>query len=390
MQFVAGGFYSDTHGRLPFAAYYPGATVPGLDLTLTGTPGAELTPGYPNLIFAQDFHTEMKEPAVFGEVSYQPIDPLKLTAGLRWYQVKNSSQGYEAGLATGGGPAIPSPYAETTESGVNPKFEADYHLTPDDMVYANIAKGYRPGGLVPIVPSGQAGTATDCVGGASKRWIPNITLAQTRSYQSDSLWNYELGTKTDWFDHRLTVDAAGFYIKWNNIQQEILLSCGFQYTANAGAAVSKGGEMEIRARPIEPLEISLGLGLSKCEDHRSERGSPQTGGLARSTRCRTGPATAPLPIRRKSTSEWKLISGADYSYIGRSYSGNNDPADPRLRPSYRLINARFAFDRGTIRDRAGRQEPRQRGRQSRRQPLDRGRDAGTAAAVRESAAHHRP
>ena len=26
---------------------------------------------------------------MFGEVSYSPIDPLKLTAGLRWYQVKN-------------------------------------------------------------------------------------------------------------------------------------------------------------------------------------------------------------------------------------------------------------------------------------------------------------
>ena len=130
VQFVAGAFYSDTHGRLPFAAYYPPATAPGLDLTLTGAPGVELTPGYPNTVFAQDFHTDIKEPAVFGEVSYSPIEPLKLTGGLRWYQVKNYSEGYELGLATGGGPAVVSPPATTTESGVNPKFEADYHLTP--------------------------------------------------------------------------------------------------------------------------------------------------------------------------------------------------------------------------------------------------------------------
>jgi outer membrane receptor protein involved in Fe transport len=162
VQFVAGAFYSDTHGRLPFAAYYPPATAPGLDLTLTGAPGVELTPGYPNTVFAQDFHTDIKEPAVFGEVSYSPIEPLKLTGGLRWYQVKNYSEGYELGLATGGGPAVVSPPATTTESGVNPKFEADYHLTQDQMVYANVAKGYRPGGIVPIVPSGEAGTATDC------------------------------------------------------------------------------------------------------------------------------------------------------------------------------------------------------------------------------------
>src|SRR5580658_7972050 len=55
VQFVAGAFYSDTHGRLPYAAYYPPSTAPGLDLTLTGAPGVEITPGYPNLIFIQDF-----------------------------------------------------------------------------------------------------------------------------------------------------------------------------------------------------------------------------------------------------------------------------------------------------------------------------------------------
>jgi iron complex outermembrane recepter protein len=42
------------------------------------------------------------------------------------------------------------------------------------------------------------------------------------------------------------------------------------------------------------------------------------------------------------------VSGADYSYIGRSFSGNNDPSDPRERPAYRLINARIAFDHGPL------------------------------------------
>jgi iron complex outermembrane recepter protein len=346
VQFVAGGYYSDTHGRLPFAAYYPPATAPGLDATLLGPGGGELTPGYPNLIFAQDFHTDIKEPAVFGEVSYQPIDPLKLTAGLRWYQVKNSSQGYEAGLATGGGPPVVSPPDTQTESGVNPKFEADYHLTPDQMVYVNVAKGFRPGGIVPIVPSGEAGTPTDCTA-ALKAVDPNITIAQTRSFQSDSLWNYELGTKTAWLDHRLTVDAAAFYIKWNNIQQEILLSCGFQYTANAGAAVSKGGELEVHARPTEPLQLSLGLGYQDAKITQTSIESPQAvGSPIYQVPDWTGNGSAQYTTQL--TSDWKMVSGADYSYIGRSYSGNNQPSDPRLRPAYRLINARLAFDHGPL------------------------------------------
>jgi outer membrane receptor protein involved in Fe transport len=343
IQFVVGGFYSDFHGRLPFAAYYPPAEVPNLDATLGGV---QNNPDYPNLIFAQDFHTDIKEPAAFGELSFQPVDALKLTAGLRWYQVKISSSGYEEGLATGGGQAIVSPFATTTESGVNPKFEADYHLTPDQMVYVNVAKGFRPGGLVPIVPAGQPHTPTDCVA-ALHQVDPNITLAQTRSFQSDSLWNYEAGTKTSWLGHRLTFDAAAFYIKWKNIQQEILLPCGFQYTANAGAAESKGGEMELHARPAEPLELSLGVGYQNAKITQSRAASPQqVGSPIYQVPDWTGNGSALYTVQL--TSSWKLVSGADYSYIGRSFSGANNPGDPRLRPSYRLINAHVAFARGPL------------------------------------------
>jgi outer membrane receptor protein involved in Fe transport len=343
-QFVLGGFYSDFHGRVPYASYYPPATIPGLDTTLLGPGGGELTPGYPNTIFAQDFHTDISEPAVFGEVSYQPVDAFKATAGLRWYQVKTTSSGYEAGLAVGGGPPIVSPFVSQTESGVNPKIDLDYHLTPDAMIYATAAKGFRPGGLVPIVPAGDPGTATDCVA-ALKATDPNITLAQTRSYNSDSLWNYEIGTKTDWLDRRVTVNAAAFYISWKNVQQQVLLSCGFQFVANAGAAESKGGELEIRARATDQLELSAGLGYQDAKITQGSAASPQQPGSPLyqvPDWTGNGSATYTAPL----TPRWNFVSELDYSYVGRSFSGNNVPADPRERPSYRLIDARFALAKG--------------------------------------------
>ena len=347
VQLVAGAFYSDLHGRLPFAGYYPPAEIPNLDALFApifGTP--RISPDFPNLVFAQDFKSDYQEDALFGELSYQPIDPLKLTAGLRWYQDKGSSQGYEEGLATGGGPAIVSPYATTTETGVNPKFEADYHITPDHMVYISAAKGFRPGGLVPIVPSGQPGTATDCVA-ALQTVNPNISLADTRSYHSDSLWNYELGTKTTWLQNRLTVDAAVFDIRWSNLQQEILLSCGFQYTANVGAAESKGGELEIRARPIEPLEFSLGFGYQNAKITSSSASSPQpVGSPVYQVPDWTGNGS--VTYTKPLTPDWTLIGNANYSYVGRSFSGNNDPGNPRERPAYRLVDLRLALDRGKM------------------------------------------
>jgi hypothetical protein len=38
----------------------------------------------------------------------------------------------------------------------------------------------------------------------------------------------------------------------------------------------------------------------------------------------------------------------DFSFIGKSFSGNNNPVDPRERPSYNLVNARIAFSRGPL------------------------------------------
>jgi len=32
------------------------------------------------------------------------------------------------------------------------------------------------------------------------------------------LWNYEIGTRTDWLDRTLELDATAFYIDWKNIQ----------------------------------------------------------------------------------------------------------------------------------------------------------------------------
>ena len=341
VQFVTGFFYSDFHGRVPFASLYPPAQVPNLDNEFTG--GVPNNPdGIPNLVFRQDFHTDIQEPALFGEVSWDITQALKATAGLRWYQVKTTSSGYEEGLAVGGGTLV-SPLATDKENGTNPKLELDYHFTPDQMVYGLASKGFRPGGVVPFVPPGTPGTTNDCVA-ALAQVNPNLTLADTRSFHSDSLWNYELGTKTAWLDRRVILNAAAFDIRWNKIQQEVLLSCGFQFIANAGAAESKGGELELRARATEQLEASLGLGYQNAKITQAGESSQPVGSPVFQVPDWTGNGS--LQYTTRLTDAWGLVSGVDYSYMGSSFSSNNSVTEPRKRPAYRLLDARFAFVHG--------------------------------------------
>ncbi len=344
LQYVVGGFYSDFHGRVPFNAYYPGATVPGLDNVI----GAELTPGYPDLIFGSDGHTKVQEPAVFGELSYEFTKQLKVTAGLRWYKVKTSAEGYQRGLAVGGGPTIVDAPSSSSETGTNPKVQIDYRITPDHMVYALAAKGFRPGGLVPSVPAGDPtpGAALNCLENL-QAINPNLSLDATRRFKSDSLWNYELGTKTTWLENRLTVNAAAFFIKWKDIQQQILLGCGFQYRANAGAAESKGAEVEVRGRATERLDFSAGLGYQRAKITEASFTSPQQVGSP-VYQVPEWTANAGVNYAMPINATWKLVSGVDFSYIGKSFSGNNNPVDPRERPSYNLVNARIALSRGPL------------------------------------------
>jgi len=211
------------------------------------------------------------------------------------------------------------------------------------MVYALASKGFRPGGVVPIVPPGTAGTPNDCVA-ALAAVNPNFTLADTRSFKSDSLWNYEIGTKTAWLDHRVILNAAAFDIRWNDLQQAILLQCGFQYVTNAGAAESKGGELELRARATDRLDVSLGVGYQHATI--TEKGaSPQPVGspvFQVPDWTGNGAVTYTVPLMNS----WNLVNVVDYSYVGSSFSANNSSTEPRKRPAYRLLNARFAFSNG--------------------------------------------
>ena len=354
VQYVAGFFYSDFHGRIPFAAYYPPALAPGLGAVLNSAYGGAGTcavvpfcpnPAIPDEIFGSDYRTEIKEPAVFGELSWQIIEPLKLTAGLRWSRVSTTAGGYQEGAVTQAPPPAPARIVDdnvtTTETAVTPKVQVDYHLTPDEMIYAVAAKGFRPGGLVPSVPSAICGGQLP----------PGVSFSQTRQFASDHLWNYELGSKNTWLDHRLTLNADVFYIDWKNIQQNILLACGFQYRANAGAADSKGAELELNARPVDPLQLSLGVGYQKAKITEASAFSPQKpGDPVFQVPDWTGNASASW-TQPLFSAGWTLVGAVDYSYVGRSFSANNlTPVSgvftTRERPSYELLNARIALQHG--------------------------------------------
>jgi iron complex outermembrane recepter protein len=327
LQFVLGSYFSVSNGQFS-PGYYPHTIVPGLT-ALSGYPG--------DLFFYQSYPSTIREPAIFGELSYQATQRLKVTAGARWYEIKSTASGTEQGAAVG--VVVTDPPTTLTEVGVNPKVQADYQINPEAMVYATAAKGFRPGGLVPTVPAAAA------LGCPAQLAALGLTTGQTHEYQSDNLWNYELGAKTTWLDNRLTVNADVFYIDWKNIQQQILLSCGFQFRTNAGAAKSEGAELEVHARPAHGLDLSAGVGYQHAVITKAGAGGAASP-LQPGNRLYQVPdwtantaVTYTVPLNGR----FSLVDNVTYSYVGSSKSANNDPFDPRTRSPYALLDARFAL-----------------------------------------------
>jgi len=191
--------------------------------------------------------------AVFGQSDFTLTEPLTLTLGLRYERAAYSGFAYYAG------PVVGTPIASSgsfTEYPVTPKVGLNYRFDPQTMAYASVAKGYRIGGTNPAV--GQF-----CYGGPDSA-LGSIGLTQVPpKYDSDSVWSYEVGTKSSFADGQALIDASAYLIKWNGIQQNVPLNaCGFQFTANLGEAESKGFDLRAEFKLDDALSIGGTFGVT--------------------------------------------------------------------------------------------------------------------------------
>ena len=118
----------------------------------------------------------------------------------------------------------------------------NYQPSQDSLYYASAAKGFRPGGANAELP-------TTCTAGLPAP-IPS-------TFDSDSLWQYELGSKQTLLDHHLQVNASIYYLQWKNIQQFVYLTCGLGFVPNLGNVTGKGGDIEIAWRATDDLTFGL-------------------------------------------------------------------------------------------------------------------------------------
>jgi outer membrane receptor protein involved in Fe transport len=297
-----GLFYSHLNENAP-----QGIVDPSLDSEVIAYTGGAASVCYPAqpcpggvLASTPTEHAIDRQLAAFGELNFKLTDTLKVTAGLRL-----SKLNYDLSFATRGpfvGYTLDS-RASGSDNSVTPKAVLSWQPDRDNLVYLSGSKGFRPGGL------------NSPVGTICNQNLNAIGLNQVPGqYGSDSLWSYELGSKNQFWDHTLEIDASLFYIDWNQIQQNVYMpACGQQFTANLGKAKSEGGDIEVLYRPIDALTLNLTAAYTDARLTKSSCAGALTYDIASSS-CTAPGGTAARPI----ATNGDALLGAPWSFTASS------------------------------------------------------------------------
>jgi iron complex outermembrane recepter protein len=273
----------------------------------------------PNL-YSFDQSVIDQQQAVFVDLTYKILPRLEITTGERYYELRDSLENTQSGVLAA--PSQPTVHAKA--SGNSPRLVLTYHPADDTTIYATAARGYRPGGPNVGLPTGIGCT---------------LNNAYSPLYEPDSVWNYELGTKLEFLDRKLSIDLAAYRIDWKNVQQAVTdPGCGYLFVANVGSAESKGVEAEINFKPVESLLLSVSGSYDHAE-FTSINAAFQGAGAAQSGEAVPGVPRQKFNLGGEYTAAIADHTGylrLDWSHLGSVPAGFTYDA---VRPAYGALEA---------------------------------------------------
>ncbi len=260
--------------------------------------------------------------ALFGSGTFALTDRVNFSAGLR-YTDETKDYFLNHFRVNSGVPIIPPTSLTDSWSSVSPKFSLDFQATDTMFLYASAARGFKSGGF--------NGRPT--------------SQGEVDSYDPEFVWSYEAGLKTSFADRRVLLSAAAFIYDYQDMQLTSVradnLGNLLLVTENAGTAIVRGVEAELRAMVTDNFTIDASLGLLDAEYDELNPG-----------------ATVTTDLRLMRTPEVTLAVGGEYEFalsdaydltVRGDYAYQSSQAlDPANTPiliqdGYGLLNARVTL-----------------------------------------------
>ena len=257
--------------------------------------------------------------AVFGELEYQLAPKWKLIAGARYDREEQKIENVNITTAS---IALP-PGRLPTDRVEN--LDADYaaFLPKAGVVYDfslgfTVQRGYRAGGA-----------------------DTNFATGERKQYDPEYTWNYEAAFRSQWMNNQITLNANIFYTDWQDQQIEVQFDPSNRFnsiTENAGESTLYGGEIELRARPDNRLDMFASVAYANTRFDKFK--------VRRNDFSGNDFAFAPELTPSGGASYYfdnGFYAGADVSYTGKYY--DRIANTPLLEVDSRtLVNARFGYE----------------------------------------------
>lgn len=277
LEYVLGAYYSD------FSGHYIG--------DITGTLGVALPPGQFYNRYA-DIHTDSTSRALFANLTFNAGPVFRLIAGARF-----TDETLKEKLVPGAAPGFllnPGFQLRALDNRVDTgnfswRLGAQYDLTPDVMVFAMAARGYKGPQFNELTPTSIA---------------PELVRKEIPT-------NFELGVKASLFDRSMLLNVSLFHQKVDGFQTNVFVPSANSgtittfATGNAPYVLTRGVDVTMMAKPARGLELTANILYDKATY------SPNF-----IVSCKQGSVAGCLTTSVRNvvfTPEWKMRLSADYS-----------------------------------------------------------------------------
>ncbi|MCW2393597.1 MULTISPECIES: TonB-dependent receptor [unclassified Sphingobium] len=302
------------------------------------------------LQFQQSDPVNADSKAAFAHISWNPVDALTLTGGIRYTEeaktytyVRQRPYLDPTSVTANGVLPLNGTVGNYSGNRVDYRANVQYAFSNDVMAYAQFSTGFKGGGVNPRP----------------------FFVQQALSFGPETLNAYEIGLKTDLFDRVLRFNVAAFLSKYKDIQLSLgnctaITGAGFgapcALPVNAGDADIKGVEVEVTLRPTEGMSID---GALSYIDFEYKKFGTYTAGT--STVSVGGPTNLSGPQfgdYAPYTPEWKWSLGVQYkidlgtagsltprvdgSYQSKVYTVSANRSSNRI-DAYGVANARLTW-----------------------------------------------
>jgi iron complex outermembrane receptor protein len=257
LNWVAGLYYSHEDGNLT-------------EISRT-TPLRNINRGR-DLITVSDVDIVSKSVGVFAQANLHLTDRLTLTGGARWTKETketvlhngsfsgpgNATLTGNLGTFTCGvainGVTLPADDCSRQErdSFEKPTWLAslDYKITPDVLIYAKLATGFK--------------------GGGQQTRVSGTVEAAYQGFAPETVREIEFGLKSEFLDRKVRLNLALFHDKYEDIQKSLFVVPPVTRIANATGAVLKGVEAELTVIPTPGLTLTANGGYLDAKYNKDE------------------------------------------------------------------------------------------------------------------------